>query len=906
MLKARLALLAGVGIISLAAALATAPAALATPGPSPSRYQRKIAPLVELWLRVPRIRSAKPRPLAAAAQAKLRAPVLLRFRREPDAALVSRLTKAGVSLRRASSGESWRHLGVFYPASTTLAGLRALAREPSVVRVDLDRLPYWAPRPLDLTAKESQASAAWGAIAKPTGLPLTGKGVTIGNLDSGIDVYHPAFFRADGGLFTWIDVDGNGRFDPGKDAVDIDGDGKAAATETLGLLEARVTDLRQQHAILDSVNGRFDAGRDWLYVDANGNGKRDFGVAAGFDDKTKTFGELLFVAEDADGDGELDPAEKLRALGTSKIADTYVGGVARARGSNLSQTPNDIHGLHGTGTSGIMVSGQRGHLERVGLAPDADLVMAVANDTKQNPTEPYGGLSDALIWLVNERRVDLVLHEYAPWSGLHLDGSSSHEQLLDQASGLGIPQITPAGNLALAGDKHARVQLAAGTAATLPFEIPTGDPRGPHTFAQLSFLWRDTQTALAFELEDPQGKVKTLSADNTKGAWWDTSYTIGYFSWREDSIRGTALFNLYLIGQDANGAKPVPPGRWTIRVKNPGGKTVELWGYTSDALSSWGPGVGFRAHTQAEGTICWPATADTAITLGAYAAHVGKPYEKELVEESGQLRRYSSRGKRIDGTSIMDIAAPDNPLTPVNRFLAAGGVRHGLGEYIVFGGTSGAGPHVAAGVALLLQKEPTLTAAQVKQRVRKSALADDDVGAVPSDSWGAGKLRIYRMLFGEDPAASTPPTVSIAGPAGVYEGDKLTLRATVSDAEDSQEQLRVRWDVGYTDSWRDWGPAKTNVIEQQAGAVGEVIWVKVQVEDSSGLRASAVWRQAVQPASARPDGGVGGDGGDGDGGSGGCSCAFASDDGSSVGLPLALTFAFALMLFVSIRRRPRA
>ena len=53
------------------------------------------------------------------------------------------------------------------------------------------------------------------------GVPLTGKGMVIGNLDAGIDVFHPSFFRPDGGLYPWIDVDKNGSFDPGTDAVDL-------------------------------------------------------------------------------------------------------------------------------------------------------------------------------------------------------------------------------------------------------------------------------------------------------------------------------------------------------------------------------------------------------------------------------------------------------------------------------------------------------------------------------------------------------------------------------------------------------------------------------------------------------------------------------------------------------------
>ncbi|MEZ4692248.1 MAG: hypothetical protein R3A12_19650 [Ignavibacteria bacterium] len=44
------------------------------------------------------------------------------------------------------------------------------------------------------------------------GNPLTGKGVTIGDVDSGIDIFNPMFFYPDGGEFSIIDVDNNGVF----------------------------------------------------------------------------------------------------------------------------------------------------------------------------------------------------------------------------------------------------------------------------------------------------------------------------------------------------------------------------------------------------------------------------------------------------------------------------------------------------------------------------------------------------------------------------------------------------------------------------------------------------------------------------------------------------------------------
>jgi hypothetical protein len=70
-----------------------------------------------------------------------------------------------------------------------------------------------------------------------------------------------------------------------------------------------------------------------------------------------------------------------------------------------------------------MVAGQLGFSKLVGIAPGADLVMATdTRGDRQFQMMSYCASEDARV----------MLHEYAPWVGYHLDGSSSVEKLIDE------------------------------------------------------------------------------------------------------------------------------------------------------------------------------------------------------------------------------------------------------------------------------------------------------------------------------------------------------------------------------------------------------------------------------------------------------------------------------------------
>jgi hypothetical protein len=176
-------------------------------------------------------------------------PGSIRFTGPPDASELAALQDLGIAF-------GTHHGRTVFPARTPFAALSALARRPGIVYVDSD-LRFATGPPLIEALRQSETDLAQ-RVSAPQGGTLTGRGVVIANLDTGIDIHHMAFFQ--------------------------------------------LTDERHV----------------WHDIDADGDGRRGYGLP-GFGEHDPTYGERLFIGEDSDGDGRLDPQEHLIALGPSKI-----------------------------------------------------------------------------------------------------------------------------------------------------------------------------------------------------------------------------------------------------------------------------------------------------------------------------------------------------------------------------------------------------------------------------------------------------------------------------------------------------------------------------------------------------------------------------------------------------------
>jgi hypothetical protein len=642
-----------------------------------------------------------------------------------------------------------------------------------------------------------------------------GAGVRLVDVDVGLDFYHPAFFAPEPGSFAWLDVDGDRALSPG-DGVDLDGDGALGEGETLSVLKARVNDWR--NGVVDGADDQpFAATKDWLFIDQNEDGERNYRSNA--DESTPSYGEPLLVVEDRDGDGVLGGLDRLRRLGPSRVAAYRSGLATYRRGVDLLQVPmRDL--FHGTGVWGIYAGGPALR-PRSGIAPEATILHYHRDSIN---------LLDAPFWALDEG-AQVVLHEYGGWIGKFYDGSSLLTQVIEHSERLGLPHVLPAGNLA-SGKRSAAIEVPAGEeglAVTLRLPERVG--------AEVlwgSVLWTD-EVALTFELSAP-GEAVAIGFPPDQLSAEDLPENRRRVAEYQRSSRHTSKHDWALWGHQGDNLARLTTGDWTLRLRHDGQGPVRVLLRIADNKKSWGGGASWEGDLDTRThSVTWPATSDAGIVVFAYAGDQAKG-GGPAGQETGALRAYSGRGPRIDGRALQGIAAPDNPhstwpISPAN----------GHGGYGSFNGTSGAGPHVAGALALLIGAGRSPGAAQAALLAR--AEVDAQVAAGPANGWGQGKLRYDLAQFDDVlPAASEALELSLD-----EVGEFAVLSAPAGGV------FRARFEV--LGRWTDW---RSEPLFLERGEA-----VDVEVIDAFGQRRRGLQRfsvgapsppapPAVSPAPAAP------------------------------------------------------
>jgi subtilisin family serine protease len=610
-----------------------------------------------------------------------------------------------------------------YPVRVPWDRIDEIGERTSVLRMESAWRPGVFPT-LDVSGPEIEADSAW-SYDDPLGLPLTGKGMRIADFDTGIDVFHPSFFFADGDTLDWIDVDQNNIFNTG-DAVDIDQNGQPGVGETLRFVDGWIYDPAHVWGPDSRSNDDYvyQPKWDWLYADVNNNFVRNQGTGAGFTESDPTYGEPWFVALDDNHNNVLDVGEKVVALGTSKVYGTMnSGSVERLRGVDLISSDNDTNG-HGTAVSGVLAGGTVGRHIFTGIAPDAEVLAGYF----------FSGVPISyLIPWARSRGADAMLYEFGGFIYDFLDGSSLDEELVTIEHRT-IPQITPSGNLGRGG-KHALAVVAAMDSITL--EINAQSYGGMLSTLWGTTLWRTEMSDLTFRLTTPPGYTFTL-VDGVA-----TPHSFYIWSDRDTSPRNTHKLDLYI---DRN-VNTTVNGLWKLTVINNSGEPVEIISNVADDRSSWAGGAEFNNYNSDDNNVTFPATSDSALVNGSYSTRGFEGYGGVGggTVPIGEISKFSGRGERIDGWSLLDICSPGNYDVYTPRSHSDGG-GYPAGGYRQFSGTSAAGPHVAAAAAIVRQAFPSAQVGQVEYLIGSGAATDAYTGAVYNHTWGWGKLRILSAI----------------------------------------------------------------------------------------------------------------------------------------------------------------
>ncbi|MDY7093199.1 MAG: S8 family serine peptidase [Acidobacteriota bacterium] len=414
---------------------------------------------------------------------------------------------------------------------------------------------------------------------------------------------------------------------------------------------------------------------------------------------------------------------------------------------------------HGTATAGTAAGNGRGLMDRRyrGIAPEADLIVvkltsegAPAHDGE--PAEAFfqGCIDDALDWV--DEKIDLlgqpavaIINSGTQWGPM--DGTSAVSRKIDEIFG----EDTPGRVMVMPSGDEGSLPNHAGADYDSMGSTVIGISRASTSFSVMSAWYTGSQPAEVTVTFDDGTTVGPVAPGTSTSASGITiiNYTPGteFYPWTSTSGDG-ALW----IGVTGHATT----GTFEIRGLNPGTGHVDLYG---DVVGPNLTPITSMTDHLVPGRLNDYATTQSAVVAGNHVIRTewvdidGIPRSLTGEGDVGELWLKSSDGPTRDGrTHGVDLSAPgQNMFAPVgpnsywstfrgNLPLGSGGL------YIRFGGTSGSAPLVVGATALLLEVDPTLTANDVRQILRDTAVADADTGAVPNAAWGFGKLDVYEAV----------------------------------------------------------------------------------------------------------------------------------------------------------------
>jgi minor extracellular serine protease Vpr len=517
---------------------------------------------------------------------------------------------------------------------------------------------------------------------------------------------------------------------------------------------------------------------------------------------------------------------ELNTSGTPPAGYNY-GHELKSSDEILTQGTDNPKQIHGTGVAGISSGSGFGSPDNRfrGIAYEADMVFVGVRRDSIAGQWMQGGFSDfvdgiAYIfdYAASVNKPAVVNISWGSQSGPH-DGSSLFNEACNELSGPGRIIVMSAGN-----DGQDNIHLSKTYTDTdtllstfLVFSssqykrtwIDIWGEAGKDFCAQVTLYNGGTRgESTGFVCLDELLREGYLLAENGT----DTCYVDFIASEAEYNGRPRITVSIYSKAAD----------NIEMAVKAKSG-TIHLWneyyyyGYTHGYKSTFqSQGYSWARNGNNISTTSDMGSAESVLLVGAYSSKTnytdinGRSWSYNGYATPGRISPFSSRGPLIDGRIKPDIAAPGLTLaTAVSSFDTtytpdgsnsskvvslytdpSAGKKYYYGEFI---GTSASAPAASGIVALLLEANPGLSPADIKEILFATAIRDQYMGNIPAEGnniWGQGKINAYGAIR---MAIQKAGTYSFSGknPDCVLYPNPNKGSFTIENNGDAEKELRI-------------------------------------------------------------------------------------------------------------------
>jgi len=577
---------------------------------------------------------------------------------------------------KAAGISSTMRAGNIVVAAEPVSGLRKLTLSPIVVKIDsLKGIPS-SPPPRGDAPVVGTARGPEPVVTSFDHHSLTGRGVVIGVIDSGIDWHHGDF----------IDADGKSRiaaiWDQSDDTWTTSG-GKIGTEPPFKDGDKPFGTLYTNDQINDGLAGKLKLGTR----DTEGHGTACAGTAAG-----NGFGTAKGVASGMYAGVAPEAILLIVKTPEHNSSASYVSGqiwmAAVAQDAKLPCVISESFGTqdspHDGSDAAEVATDELIRTSKPGLA----VVVAAGNEAEQNmhAHARFGpkreGQAD-----VQSKTIELYVNDQTEVDGFFDAGDDW---------GLGIM-----GTLGLLQDADGKsTTLAVASLAGVLKSAILGTPKDAASAQTL------LDSIQIFPTADK--KHIQVSISLPEGHYFLTGFGAGEHV-------GNGAFDLYL--PFANTASFGYGAVKKAMVGSPGNGTSAITVGAYDSLASWSNVDGKTTHFNLE--------------LGGLSEYSSPGYRRDDVVKPEIIAPGTYAISTLAGGSMLSKDSegkPDNANTTLD------------GKHIAWSGTSAAAPYTAGVVALMLQKNPKLTQAKIKAILIKTAKHDKFTGGTPNTEWGYGKL----------------------------------------------------------------------------------------------------------------------------------------------------------------------